>query len=318
VRIASPGRPGWAVGLRVLALALFDEITQELPGLNRSFDPIDLVADAGGVALALAWCRVLGPTRRGPSWWHDAHRSRIAGHRLLLASFANWVHIGVAGVLGAMIGGVLLTLLVRHPVIGPITMTVVGAETGLVAGVVAALEIGRRHAARRLADERRCLGCLMPGTTPGVPCGTCGETSGGDVGAGSADRRVGRRRLLVPAVVSLVISAGLLALGYLGLQSLRWRMVRPWPWLQWYDRLPVADAMAFDAIILGLVGAATVWWIRQAGARLAEREGIRCLRCGHDLRGTPDDAGEGCCPECGARFLRAFADTGASGEHASR
>ncbi len=312
LRISRPGRPWWWTAMIAVGLAVVDEVTQELPGLNRSFDPLDLVADAGGVALALAWCGALGLPRGGPAWWREGHRRRFAGYRLLLASFANWLHIGVAGVLGAMIGGVALVLIVRHPAIGPITMTVVGAETGMVAGVVAALEIGRRHAASRITAERRCVGCLVSGVDAGGACGTCGEVASSEV----EPRQVGRRRLLLPAVLALLAASAALILGYLGLQALRWQVGRPWPVLAWYDRLYVADAMSFDAIILGLVGAGTVWWTRRVAARLAEQEGVRCLRCGHDLRGTAEDEGLGRCPECGEGFRRGFADVAPSGEHA--
>jgi len=313
LRIAAPARAWWKTGLIAVGLAFFDEITQEIPGLHRSFDPIDLVADSGGVAVALAWCGALGPPTRGPAWWREAYRRRIAGYRLLLASFTNWVHLGVAGVLGAMIGGVSLVLIVRHPAIGPITMSVVGAEAGLVAGVVAALELGRRHAAARIESERRCLRCLVPGVEPGEACGTCGETAAADPSGGIEVRR----RLLLPAMGVIVLAAGVLMIGSLGLGALRLSMARPWPILVWYDTLYVADAMAFDAIGLGLIGAAAVWWLRRRTARRLDGAGVRCLRCGHDLRGTTDDAGEGRCPECGAAFRRTFAEASSGGEHAT-
>lgn len=312
VRVATPGRTILVAGLFGVALALFDEVTQEIPGLNRSFDPFDLVADFGGIVVALAWCVALGPPRRGPSWWRDAYRRRVAGYRLLLASPGNWLHLAVAGVLGAMIGGVLLAVAGRNPVVGPITMTVVGAETGLVAGIVGALEIGRRHAAGRIEREDRCLGCLVPGVPAGSRCGCGAEARPVDPA-----RRVAPRRLLLPTAITLLLAAVVLVGGYLGLQALRFRMVRPWPVFSWYDRLAVADAMALDAIVLGLVGAAAVGTRRRLATRCAEAEGVRCLRCGHDLQGTPDHDGEGRCPECGNGFQRGFAEPAAAGEHAS-
>lgn len=311
VRVATPGRSIVFAGAFALGLAFFDETTQELPGLNRSFDPLDLVADGGGIAVALAWCAALGPPRRGPDWFREAYRRRIAGYRLLLSSFGNWMHLAVAGVLGAMIGGVLLAVAGRNPVVGPITMTVVGAETGLVAGVVGALEIGRRHAAARLDAERRCLRCLRPDVAPGTRC-ECGEPAV-EV---DAERRVAPRRLLLPTAITLLVASLVLVGGYLAVQGLRYRLVRPWPIFSWYDRLFVADAMAFDAIILGLVAAAAVGITRRIAARCAEAEGVRCLRCGHDLQGTPDEAGVGRCPECGTSFRRGFAATAPTGEHA--
>ena len=313
LRVSSPARPWWRTGLLALLLAIFDEITQEIPGLNRSFDYMDLVADAGGIALALAWSGALGAPIHGPDWYLESHRRRLAGHRLLLASFANWLHLGVAGVLGAMIGGVLLTLIVRHPAIGPITLTVIGAEAGLVAGVVASLEIGHRHAKARLVTERRCLGCLVSGVDPGSACATCGEI------ASPVDdfeiRGRGRRSLLIPLMVAVLGSSLVMILAYLWLESLRWRLVRPWPILAWYDRLSVPDAMSLDAIILGLVGAFSVWLTRRLSARAVARSGDWCLGCGHDLRGTADRNGRGRCSECGLEFRRGIADRESNGEH---
>ena len=312
VRVATPGRSVLVAGLFSVALALFDEVSQEIPGLNRSFDPFDLVADFGGIVVALAWCVALGPPRRGPEWWLEAYRRRAAGYRLLLASPGNWMHLGIAGALGAMVGGVLLAIAGRNPVVGPITMTVVGAQTGLVAGVVGALEIGRRHAAERIEDERRCLGCLVAGVTPGARC-QCGVLAP----PVDLERSVAPRRLLLPTAITLLLAAAVLVAGYLAMQALRFSMVRPWPVFSWYDRLHVADAMALDAIILGLVGAVAVGSRRRFATRCAEAEGVRCLRCGHDLRGTPDEGGEGRCPECGTIFRRGFAEAAPAGEHAS-
>jgi hypothetical protein len=40
-------------------------------------------------------------------------------------------------------------------------------------------------------------------------------------------------------------------------------------------------------------------------ARFYDRA-VRCVNCGHDLRGTPtDDEGVGTCGECGTAFVRA-------------
>jgi hypothetical protein len=123
--------------------------------------------------------------------------------------------------------------------------------------------------------------------------------------------------MLVPAVTVILLAAAVLMLVSLGLGAMRRSMVAPWPILTWYDTLYVADAMALDAIGLGLAGAATIWWLRRRTARRLERAGERCLGCGHDLRGTSDEHGEGRCPECGTVFRRSFAEASTSGEHAS-
>lgn len=50
-----------------LLYALVDEVTQGLPGVNRSVDPTDMAANAGGILLATALLLVLAQaaTRRG-------------------------------------------------------------------------------------------------------------------------------------------------------------------------------------------------------------------------------------------------------------
>ena len=64
LRVSSLGRTTGRTAVIAGLIALVDETTQELPGLNRSFDLLDLVADAGGIALALAWTSALSPPRR--------------------------------------------------------------------------------------------------------------------------------------------------------------------------------------------------------------------------------------------------------------
>ena len=59
---------------------------------------------------------------------------------------------------------------------------------------------------------------------------------------------------------------------------------------------------AFDAVLLGLVAAAVAGHARWRSAIDSEREGIRCLHCGHDVRGHRAEVELATCPECGAEF----------------
>ena len=302
LRISDLGRTTRRTAVIAGLLAVFDEVTQEIPGLYRSFDSMDLVADAGGVAVALAWCKALGPPRRGSPAHHLENRRRFAAIRLLLASAQNWIHIGIAGAFGAMLGGVLLGVFGRNPVIGPVTMIAVGGMTGFTAGVVALVEAGRRHSIRRIDQERRCLGCLqvLPNQDPGddpIRC-ECGAVDPGLPATGG----LRPRRVALRIAGLLIVIAALAILGYVILL----RVGPAVPFLRrgllWYTGLGAPTSMAFDAIGLGLVGALLMGRSRRLGAIQSESEGLHCFQCGQDLRGVSLNRTQGRCPECGAEF----------------
>ena len=283
------------------SLALFDELTQEIPGLGRSFDPFDLVADAGGILVALAWIAALGPDRRGPDWFRIRQTRRFASLVLLLSRPANWLHLAIATSLGAMVGGVFLGVAGRNPIVGPVTMVVVGAAAGGIAGLVACLESGRRFSTDRMDEEQRCLDCLTPNGSP--RCEVCG---GGY--RGPCDRRIPSRRIAMIATMWTIGSAILLFGVYL--------LVMPFSndrnWVgavvRRYDALGLSFEMMVDAALLGLISAFVVHRSRRRMARIAARYGIECLRCGHDLQGLPQHA-EPRCPECGEAFEGDWAAT---------
>ena len=317
LRISDLGRTAMRTGLIAISLAVLDEITQELPGLNRSFDPMDLVADVAGTITALTWCAALAPTRRGSPGHRLRQIRRLAGLRLLLSSPMNWVHVATGGVLGAMLVGVFLGVAGRNPIIGPITMVVVGAITGFVAAAVLVVEAGCRHSIRRLDRERRCLSCLRS-TPPGGECERCdGRYLPAPAGPGVTDRGMLLKTSISVFVLSLLIvvvyfgaMSGLAGAGSPGLQ----RMVT------WYDGLSTSMSMALDATVLGISSALIVGSSRRRSAIAGEQEGILCLACGHDLQGTPHGADGGRCPECGTDFTmepaRTMAGTAAQGENA--
>ena len=301
VRLSGIARSAASALVIMGSLAILDEVTQEIPGLGRSFDPLDLVADACGIIVALAWIAALAPDRHGPEWFRIGQTRRIASLVLLLASPVNWLHLAIATALGAMVGGVFLGVAGRNPVVGPVTMVVVGAAAGGVAGLVACLESGRRHSTDRMDRERRCLECLAPNGCP--ECETCG---GGY--RGPSVRRIPSRRIAMTATVWTIGSAVLLFAAYL--------LVMPFSsdrnWMgaavRQYDALGLSFEMMVDASLLGLIGSFVVYRSRRRMSRLAARYGIECLRCGHDLQGLPEQS-ETRCPECGEAFV---ADSGAA------
>ena len=83
--------------------------------------------------------------------------------------------------------------------------------------------------------------------------------------------------------------------------------------------LEAAKVKYRDLNALGIAAAALVAWLRRRSAIRSESEGVRCLGCGHDLRGGSGDGELGRCSECGVEFRRVaaerMADSGAKGEN---
>ena len=319
LRISDLGKSTLRTALLAIGLAILDEVTQELPGLNRSFDVMDLVADGGGTVTALAWCIALAPTRRG-SFPHRLRQvRRFAGLRLLLASPMNWIHVATGGVLGAMLIGVFLGVVGRNPIIGPITMVVVGAITGFVAAAVLVVEAGARHSIERIDREKRCLSCLRV-ASPGGVCQRCpGRYLPAPIGFAVPDRQVLLRvSVLVLALALFIVAFYFRAIP--GLSTLQVTILDPV--FTWHGQLQTSMTMALDATLLGIFAASFVWWSRRRVAIASEHEGIRCLACGHDLQGTPHGLDGGRCPECGAEFAmespRTMARNGEQGENVPR
>ncbi len=321
VRISPLGRSGVRTAVLMVLLAAFDEVTQELPGLNRNFDPLDLIADASGIVTALCWCFALGPTRRGSRSHRLRQFRRLAGLRLMLASMTNWIHVATCGVLGAMIGGVLLGVAGRNPVIGPITMVVVGGMTGFVASAIIMIEAGRRHSMNRIDAEYRCLACLR-GPTSVQACSRCGGRHLPE----PSSARVPDRRVVLRTSSLVLLLAGLGIGAYVLLLGLVPGAPMPLPVLRgsmsWYEGLQVSMSMTLDATFLGIFAAMVVWWNRRRTAITSELEGVRCLSCGHDLYGASAGLEGGRCPECGADFKMdrpdLMAGSGEQGENVSR
>ncbi len=294
-----------AIGAMSL-LAIFDEVTQEIPGLNRTFDRVDLLADGLGIILAAAWLKALGPPSPGAASF-PRYQRRMSGLRLLLSRFSNWCQVLVAGTFGAMIGGTVIAVIGRNPFVGPVTMLVVGAIVGGIAAMVAAIESGRRQMDRRLDSDRRCLDCLERVGDGAPECGC-----GGRVAVEHQLASPPRGRILLPTIILVL---GVAALGIL-LDLLHvftaFQVGGPGNRVvKWFGNLPTSDAMAFDAALLGLIAAGSVAGLRWWSDRRASHAPWRCVVCGYDLRHRGADS---ICPECGARTPSAIADGGPSGD----
>jgi hypothetical protein len=76
---------------------------------------------------------------------------------------------------------------------------------------------------------------------------------------------------------------------------------------KWHQSLPTDLQRMIDIAFFAAVGSFTYRKCRRRLARALDRSGSRCLACGHDLRGVPQDVATGVCAECGEPFVRASA-----------
>ena len=125
---------------------LFDEWTQTIPWVNRTFDTGDLVADTAGGLTAAAWIYAFGRISRGSDSRQEEAREE-AGWKLL-SSRMNIANLVVAGAFGTLLGATAFSLLgVIHCLlgVGPLSSGILGGFLGGWASLLAAFFIGRRH-----------------------------------------------------------------------------------------------------------------------------------------------------------------------------
>jgi VanZ family protein len=135
------------LGVLVALFGLFDEWTQMIPWIRRTFDPGDLVADTAGGVCAAAWIYALGRTRVNNVREREDAQAR-AGWRLL-ASPLNLAHLVVAGMAGVFVGSIGLSVLVAVGVgdrvnLGTLSAAILGGFLGGWAVLLTAFFFGRR------------------------------------------------------------------------------------------------------------------------------------------------------------------------------
>ena len=297
----------WQAAVIVLAWAAFDELTQALPVLNRTFSMQDLVASQLGVVVTLAWIRAFMPVG-GP-----ANRVRIAwlGFVIddLFARPLTWVLAGLAGVGGAVaigtltwaiLGTVELDASAGTSIEVPKLITVGGFVGGVAAGL-AAVATGVRRRVRTLAVIRPCLAC---GTS-------CLDVDFGDDGRGACPAcgtvcHAGQWALSTVLPLSVVARgvgrAGLVGAGVLVVAMLAYALVlRSWEGLLPDMRFTVGLAL------IGVAAAVAVRVYRGRQAVRYDRQHVCCRWCDHDLADTEVTHGCGRCGECGTPYAR-FSD----------
>ena len=137
-----------------LLFGFLDEVTQATPGLGRTFDLGDVLANSIGVIIIPAWIHVFRPTNVPGEAVRVREIRRTAALHRLLASPTNLVHLGLAGLLGSMMIGVLMIVVLgRAETVGPVTSAILGAGIGSGVGVIVGTVIGFQTMLRRLALE---------------------------------------------------------------------------------------------------------------------------------------------------------------------
>ena len=292
----------WMVLPLMLAWSAVDELTQGIPGLNRSVDLDDWIADAIGIVLALAFAAALAPQGRGLARLVEQRR-RVAG-MWLFSRPMPWLHVATGAVLGIAAGGpaaIWLDSLFVRKTAQPYQYGVVGGVLGAIGGAHLMLELGLRAGLRRNAERRSCLRCGRPAPDDApadAPCTACGAArSAADWSPiaelpGSEEIRL----CLAPVLHGVALLVLLTFLGIALLPVLRLRVPGLLAVDQSYNQSPVDFRILVDLAVLSLVGSWTLWRCRRRIARRVDEGRERCLGCGFDLRA----ASGATCPECGA------------------
>lgn len=311
----------WTPMLLLALLGVADEFTQAIPGLGRTCDLDDWVADALGITMAASIMWAGRPVPGQLAAVLDARRALLG--RMLLDRPVNWMHIATGALLGAGVVGVLCVALdSRFRAPRPLHAAVCGAIFGVAAGAALMREGGLRALERRVAPSAPCVRCGLARPTGTAPGASAGAASGG--GALDPCTRCG----LVPHVLAwtpftlvngrramnvcaryvaegLAIIIGVVASGVFITTWLRLDVPLIMRMDQMYRMLPLDMQRLLEIALVVLVGS---WTFRRCRVRLArelDRSGQTCLACGYDLHAAAPNVQSGVCAECGEPFVRA-------------
>lgn len=307
----------WLAALIVLCWSIIDELTQGLPGLNRTVTRHDFIANALGVMVAAAWIWAL----RTRGVVGGMNRVRMARFNYVVEEmFADW-RAWRAGAVGAIVAGVPLALywIMQRPGDEVIRKAIVIAAAACVVitylGLMRIWRIKHEQAMRR----RPCIHCgadtsqRAEGGSGDDVCRRCGssQSSAMWMATGAPSGSMMLRMAIKPALIglaallvgfALILLSPLLHAYFLHQGGTGTRLA---PRLaNSLGTLPQELVNAIDLAAYLLLFAVVARLYRGALARFYDRTSI-CLRCGHDLRATPvDERGAGRCGECGAAFAR--------------
>lgn len=304
----------WMPMLLLALLGVLDEFTQAIPGLGRTCDLDDWVADVLGITMAASIMWAGRPVPGQLAGVLDARRALLG--RMLLDRPVNWIHICTGALLGAGVVGVLCVALdSRFRAPRPLHAAVCGAIFGAAAGAALMRESGLRALERRVAGSAPCVRCGLPRAGDGAaqpavqpaPCVRCGLVP--HALAWTPFTLVnGRRAMNVCAryvAEGLAVIIGVVAAGVILTTWLRLDVPFIMRLDQMYRTLPLDMQRLLEIALVVLVGA---WTFRRCRVRLArelDRSGQTCLACGYDLHAAAPNVQSGVCTECGEPFVRA-------------
>lgn len=292
------------------AWAVFDEAMQAVLPIDRTFLAEDALSNLCGIAAAASVLAAAGPVGRGDGSSALAMHARSLAEDQLLGRPSNWMLLAVSVALAVLVASPLLALLGPSLGMHPQVMAIGGGALAAAAGGLVALDRGIAAKLKQLRGSCGCLGCGRP-RAAGV-CSACGAaTPPGAWGEGAKPTAAAvLRAAWWPLLRSAAAVGGLVGLFLLLVAD------RPWALSEAIDRrylaLNPATRIVIDLAMLIAAGSWAAHGIRRRLAEAADRQHLRCLRCGHDLAGTPADAaaGTGRCGECGTPFVAAAAVAG--------
>ena len=300
-------RPVWPALAALAAWAALDEVTQAIPGLGRSADVEDWLADVTGMVIAAAFFVAAAPVGTGAARLL-CQRRRIAGDTLLCKVTA-WFHLATVGVLGFAAGaplGVLLDSFFVRKGPQPWQYGLIGGVLGAGIGMHALWEFGVRSRLRRLGETRPCIACGSAMEPQAQSCPVCSRARAQTDWAPVAPLQGSEELVacLMPILLSLagivVVSASAIVL----ITVLRLRSEWVMRGDTWYRMLPPDARVLGDIALVALFGAWGLYRCRVRIARKVDRCGERCLGCGYDLHATAPEVHAGTCHECGGGFVR--------------
>ena len=223
-----------------------------------------------------------------------------------------WGLIALGGLVGALlVGPVVYFVAPSLLVAGRLDSIVLGAVVGGAFGAHASMEAQRRRTVDRLCAARGCLHCgvsCAEATIDAAGRGTC-PACGAPLWVGQWRTRLALTRdralhLLVRPAALVAVMWVLLGVAYFASMVLHTKFAPVTAFNRlWFETLTPGFRTGVDVTILVLSAAIGVRLYRGRLAVIIDRQHRTCVRCRHDLQGTPTRSGMGRCGECALPFF---------------
>ena len=321
-------RSVWLTGLIVFCWSMLDELSQNIPGLGRTSHWHDMLANALGILVACAWLWAMKPVGvRHKESDEGPNRLRLRSLAFVIeemfADWRAWAAAGIGAMTGALPVAVGLLLFMESGAVRVANIMGIALASGLTLVMWSMLWHQKLEWCLQHDPCVNCGAATIDETGAAIDslarerrqtCPTCGATinPGQWLQAHSPSLHVLVRysgRAAIVGIVALVIGFGLILVSPVlysmildqgpnsGSAKGAVRAVHS------IGRLPPELVSTIDLSLYLLLFAVVARVYRSQLARFYD-QAVRCLRCGHDLRGTPSENGIGHCGECGAAFVR--------------